>query len=223
MYKIFIVEDDAVIASNILGQLQRWGFSGAIAEDLQDVLGEFRRFSPHLVLMDISLPFYNGFYWCTQLRRESNVPIVFLSSQNDDMDIVMAVQMGADDYITKPFSMDVLIAKIQAVLRRSYDYEATMPLVFQNMALDPSASCLRQGESRIELTKNEMRILQLLLQNKGHIVSREQLMLKLWDDDAFVDDNTLTVNVNRLRKKLETAGIKDAIVTHKGQGYAIYE
>jgi len=221
MYSILIVEDDAVIASEIKQNLIRWGFEAYAADNFSDVMGTFQRTAPHLVLMDISLPFFNGYYWCGEIRKQSKVPVIFLSSHSDNMDIVMAVNMGGDDYITKPVSMEVLTAKIQAMLRRTYDYETQNQLTLRGAVLDPGALCLINNEERIELTRNGARILQLLLSKKGDLVSREQLMLALWDSDEFVDDNTLTVNVNRLRKTLEDAGFPDCIVTHKGEGYAI--
>ena len=174
--------------------------------------------------MDISLPFFNGYYWCAEIRKNSRVPVIFISSRSDNMDIIMAVNMGGDDYITKPLSMEVLVAKIQAMLRRTYDYECAVPqLRLRGAQLSTADSCLMLEGKRIELTRNEFRILQLLLQEKGRIVSRERIMLKLWDSDEFIDDNTLTVNVNRLRKTLENAGLSGCIVTHKGQGYSIHE
>lgn len=224
LYKILVVEDDLAIAAAIQKALCQWGFEAQKVEDFRDVLGAFRAFAPHLVLMDVSLPFYNGFYWCGEIRKQSKAPVVFLSSRSEDMDIVMAVNMGADDYIAKPINMDVLIAKIQAMLRRSYDYaEQESALSFRGAMLDAGRSCVRLGERQLELTRNELRILQLLLENKGRIVSRERIMLFLWDSMDFIDENTLTVNVNRLRKKLSEFGLSEVITTHKGQGYAIDE
>jgi len=221
MYTILIVEDDAVIASEIRHNLIHWGFEAFTVDDFSDVLGEFQHRAPHLVLMDISLPFYNGYYWCEKIRKQSKVPVIFLSSRSDNMDIVMAVNMGGDDYIAKPVSLEVLTAKIQAMLRRTYDYETISPPMLRGAVLDIGALCLLCEGIKTELTRNEARILQLLLSKKGGVVSREQLMLSLWDSDEFVDDNTLTVNVNRLRKKLDGMGLKDCIITHKGEGYAI--
>ena len=223
MYRILIVEDDAVIASEIKQNLDRWGFEAHTASNFSDIVGVFNRVNPQLVLMDISLPFFNGYYWCGEIRKQSKVPVIFLSSRSDNMDIVMAVNMGGDDFLAKPVSMEVLVAKIQAMLRRAYDYEAQNVLALNGVVLDAGALCLVHGEGKTELTRNEARILQLLLSKKGEVVSREQLMLALWDSDEFVDDNTLTVNVNRLRKTLADAGLADCIVTHKGQGYAIHD
>jgi DNA-binding response OmpR family regulator len=223
MYSILIVEDDAVIASEIKLSLERWGLTVHVADDFSDILGIFERTAPHLVLMDISLPLYNGFYWCGEIRKRSKVPVIFLSSRSDNMDIVMAMGMGGDDYITKPVSLEVLTAKVQAMLRRAYDYEMPSLLTLRGAVLDSAALCLVKGGERTELTRNEARILQQLLSRKGDVISREQLMLVLWDSDEFVDDNTLTVNVNRLRKTLEGAGLAGCIVTHKGEGYAIHD
>jgi DNA-binding response OmpR family regulator len=218
MFKILIVEDDAVIASEIERNLARWGFEAYSADDFSDVMSAFIKLQPHLVLMDVSLPFYNGYYWCSQLRKQSKAPVIFLSSHSENMDIVMAVNMGGDDYITKPVSMEVLVAKIQAMLRRAYDYLAIRLLTLRGAALDEGGLCLVNDGVKTVLTRNEARILQTLLTKKGTIVSREELMLALWDSDEFVDDNTLTVNINRLRKTLDDAGFCDCIITHKGKG-----
>ena len=224
MSRILIVEDDFVIAEMIAKGLRQWGFDAHIADDFQNVVATFHEYDPHLILMDISLPFYKGYYWCTEIRKVSKVPIIFLSSRADKMDIIMAINMGGDDYISKPISMDLLTSKIQAMLRRSYDYVVEPPqLRFRGYSLNSGISSLCFEEEKIELTKNEFRILQTLLENKGQIVSREKLMLKLWDSDEFIDDNTLTVNVNRLRKTLKDYGFDDCIITHKGQGYSIHE
>lgn len=223
MYKIFIVEDDGVIASEIRDYLARWGLEGRVAQNLTDVMADFAQYEPHLVLMDISLPYFNGYYWCDKIRKTSKVPVIFLSSRSDNMDIVMAVNMGGDDYIAKPVSMEVLLAKIQAMLRRAYDYEAAPVLLLRDARLNPAGLYLERGKTRTELTRNEARILSALLSRHGSVVSREELMLALWDSDEFVDDNTLTVNINRLRKKLDDAGLAGCIVTHKSKGYAIDE
>lgn len=223
MYRVLIVEDDAVIAAEVANSLTAWGLEAQPAADLSDVMASFTAYQPHLVLMDVSLPFRNGYYWCAQIRKISAVPIVFLSSRTDNMDIVMAVNMGADDYLQKPVSMEVLTAKVQAMLRRAYDYEPAARLTIRGAVLDAAALLLRAGEEKYELTRNEARILQTLLSHKGSVVSREELMMALWDSDAFVDDNTLTVNINRLRQTLLAAGLSDCIVTHKSKGYAICE
>ena len=221
MDRILIVEDDAVIASEIERALTAWGYEARIAEDLSDVTGAFCAYAPQLVLMDVSLPRGNGFYWCAEIRKSSNVPVVFLSSRAENMDVVMGMNLGGDDYLTKPVSMDVLIAKIRAVLRRAYGGAAEAGLAFCGAAFDPAALTVTAGGARYDLTRNEARILQTLLAHRGEVVGREQLMLALWDSDAFVDDNTLSVNVARLRRTLASAGLPDCIVTHKGEGYAI--
>lgn len=219
--RIYIVEDDAVIAAAVARALGQWGFEAVVAEDFSDVMGEFTRLDPQLVILDISLPFYNGYYWCEKIRRVSKAPIVFLSSRADTADVVMAVGMGGDDYIAKPVEPELLIAKVQAMLRRAYDYEPAANPRFCGAEFDAGASLLLCGGRRYELTKNESRILAMLLKKRGSIVSREELMLKLWDSDEFVDDNTLTVNINRLRRTLASAGLGDCVKTHKGQGYSI--
>lgn len=223
-YRILIVEDDTVIAHEIAAYLKSWGFVAEQVKDFRQVMEAVAALEPHLVLMDVSLPYFNGFYWCAQLRKTSAVPVIFISSRTEDMDIVMAMNTGGDDYIAKPLSMEVLLAKIQAMLRRSYDYEIQQPLPrLRDAVLDAGGSCLIRDGARIELTKNEARILQLLLEKPGQIVSREAIMLRLWDSDVFVDDNTLTVNINRLRRTLREAGLgEDCITTHKGQGYSIH-
>lgn len=222
MHRIFIVEDDAAIAAALQKHLTTWGFDVRCVEDFRNVLAECTAFDPQLVLLDIALPFYNGYHWCQELQRVSNVPVVFISSASDNMNIVMAMNMGGDDFIAKPFDLNVLLAKIQAILRRTYDFAAPAPTLEHRGAVlnTADASLMYQGQ-RIELTKNDYRILQTLLERKGSVVSRETLMEKLWETDSFVDENTLTVNIARLRRKLEAAGLSDYITTKKGLGYLI--
>lgn len=222
MYRILIVEDDAVIAKAIAERLARWGYDAIIAADFSAIDAEFQARMPHLVLMDVSLPYYNGYYWCERIRRVSKTPIVFLSSRTDTSDVVMAIGMGADDYIIKPVDPELLIAKVQAVLRRSYDYEQTALPRLGEYAFDAAKACLVGADKSISLTKNESRLLLLLIYRRGEIVSREELMLGLWNSDEFVDENTLTVNMNRLRKTLDQAGLSESITTHKGRGYAFH-
>ncbi len=221
-YRILIVEDDPGIAEAIKSHMAQWELSAEIAKDFRNVTAEFLRVQPHLVLMDISLPFMSGYHWCSEIRKISSVPVIFISSASDGMNIIMAMNMGADDFIAKPFDLSVLIAKVQAILRRTYDYAASAPVLMHRGATlntgDGTLIC--RGET-IELTKNEYRILLTLLQNKGRIVSREKLMEALWKTDSFVDENTLTVNVGRLRKKLEAAGLNDFITTKFGVGYIV--
>lgn len=222
MYRILIVEDDRGIAAAIKAQAEMWNLEAVCAENFRDVLGEFARVQPHLVLLDITLPFFNGYHWCSEIRRLSNVPIIFISSAADNMNIVMAMSMGADDFIAKPFDGSVLMAKVQALLRRSYDFAAASPLLEHRGAfLDTGDNSLTYEGEKIALTKNEYRILLCLMENKGRVVSREKLMERLWETDSFVDENTLTVNVGRLRKKLDTAGLTGFIATKFGVGYIV--
>mgnify|MGYP002534447784 CR=1 FL=1 len=220
--KIFIVEDDPVIASAVAEHIASWGCETRIAQNFQNIVQEFVDFDPQLVLLDVGLPFYNGYHWCSEIRRFSSVPIIFVSSASDNMNIVMAINMGADDFIAKPFDLDVLTAKVQALLRRTYDFAAASPVLSHRGAVLQTGdqSLLVDGE-KLPLSKNEYRILWTLLQDKGTIVSREKLMEKLWETDSFVDENTLTVNVNRLRKKLEAAGLSEFIRTRFGVGYLV--
>ena len=222
MYKILIVEDDSAIANAVKKHLDGWGFLVRIAEDFREIAAEYERFSPHLTLLDIGLPFHNGFYWCEQIRKISKAPVVFLSSASDNMNIVLAMNMGGDDFIAKPFDLSVLMAKINAILRRCYDFSAPSEIIEYNGAVlnIAEASLVVAGE-KIELTKNEIRILLTLMQNRGKIVSREELMRKLWETDCYVDDNTLTVNVSRLRKKIESHGLTNFISTKAGMGYIL--
>ena len=220
--RIYLVEDDAVIAGAVKRYLESWGCRVKTAEDFGNILGEFRDFAPQLVLLDIYLPFFNGYHWCAEIRKISRVPIIFLSSASDNMNIVMAVNMGGDDFIAKPFDLEVLTAKIQALLRRTYDFAAGGGrLEHRGAVLDLRDATLTYGEERLDLSRNEYRILQVLLENKGRTVSRETLMRKLWETDSFVDENTLSVNINRLRRKLEGMGLADFIRTKKGMGYLV--
>ena len=222
MYKLFIVEDEQGISEEIKRQAENWGLEVRCAADFRNIMAEFAEFDPQLVLMDIALPFFDGYHWCSEIRKVSKVPIIFISSASDNMNIVMAMNMGADDFIVKPFDGSVLIAKVQAMLRRTYDFGGAMPVLEHKGALlNTGDGCLTYGEEKLELTKNEYRILPCLMENKGTIVSREKLMEALWATDSFVDENTLSVNVGRLRKKLETAGLKDFIATKFGAGYII--
>lgn len=222
MYKIYVVEDDAVIAGAVVEYITSWGWEARKAEDLTRVMEEFTAFAPHLVLLDIGLPYRNGYHWCAEIRKLSQVPIVFLSSASDNMNIVMAMNMGGDDFLPKPVDLDVMTAKIQAVLRRTYELAGKVPaLEHRGVILNLNDTALLWQEERIELTKNEFRILQTLMENKGKIVSRDTLMTRLWQIDCYVEENTLTVNVNRLRKKLDAAGLSDFITTKVGSGYII--
>ena len=222
VYRVYIVEDDAVIASRIQHHIRSWGLDAVCAEDFQHILEEFRRVQPQVVLMDISLPFFNGYHWCQEIRRVSKAPILFLTSASDNVNVVMAMQLGGDDLLAKPFDLQVLSAKVQALLRRAYDFGPSSHLLSCGAAvLNVSDGTLDAHGQRVELTRNECRILQLLLEHKGEIVSRDALMTRLWESDSFVDENTLTVNIARLRRKLEAAGLPDFIRTRKGAGYLV--
>lgn len=222
MYRIFLVEDDETIARLIKKHLEKWEYEVSTVQDFGNVLVEFVACDPQLVLLDIRLPFYNGYHWCTQIRQASKVPIIFLSSVSDNMNIVMAMNMGADDFIPKPFDLEVLIAKVQALLRRSYDFAGSSSMLeHKGMLLNLSDATLLYQEQKVELTKNELKILQTLIENKTQVVTRETLMTRLWESDMYVDENTLSVNVNRLRKKLTSIGLEDSILTKKGIGYQI--
>ncbi len=222
MYRIFIVEDDETIAKTVKNHLESWDYEVACVEKFSEIMQEFATFSPQLVLMDIKLPFFNGYHWCSEIRKISKVPVIFLSSASDNMNIVMAMNMGGDDFIAKPFDLDVLTVKIQAMLRRSYDFAGNSSVLEHKGAmLNLTEAVLFYQEKRLELTKNELRILQTLMENKEKVVSRDELMTRLWEDDSYVDENTLSVNVNRLRKKLESVGLSDFILTKKGLGYRI--
>ena len=222
MYRILIVEDEEGIAQAVKEQAELWGLEAECVRDFRNVMTAFAEYAPHLVLMDIGLPFFNGYHWCGEIRKISSVPVMFISSASDSMNIVMAVNMGADDFIVKPFDSSVLIAKIQALLRRTYDFAGAVPVMEHRGALLNLGdnTLVYQGE-RINLSKNEYRILLALMENKGKVVSRERLMERLWETDSFVDENTLTVNVNRLRKKLDGAGLEGFITTKVGVGYII--
>lgn len=225
MYKILIVEDDLVIAREISIQIQNWGYETKVIEDFTQVMAEFVSFSPQLVLMDISLPFYNGYYWCGEIRKVSKVPVIFLSSSGDDMNLVMAINLGADDFVAKPFRMEVLTAKIQAVLRRTYTFGTVSPsvLTHKGLTLNLDTSVLSYGQEKLELGKNEFGILRTLMEHPGKIIERSVLIRNLWETESFIDDNTLTVNVTRLRRRLEDIGLKNYILTRKGMGYYVEE
>ena len=218
-YKILIVEDDPVIARGLQDALEPWGYEVRAVRDFSDVTGEFLAFSPHLTIMDVSLPRRNGFYWCQEIRRHSSAPVMFLSSKSEDVNVITAMHVGGDDYMAKPVSPDVVLAKVGAMLRRCYDFTESREMA--GWLIDGDALTLTRGNDTVELTRNEMRIFSLLNDHRGKAVSRDRIMLALWNSDEFVDDNTLTVNVNRLRKKLDGTGIR--VETVKGQGYRLAE
>ena len=222
MYRLLIIEDDKGIAEAIKTQAEMWGMQAHMLTNFRDVMAEFAKVDPHIGLLDIGLPFFNGYHWCGEIRKVSKVPIIFISSASDNMNMIMAMNMGADDFIAKPFDQGLLIAKLQALLRRTYDFSASVPVLEHRGALlHTGEQSLMYGEEKISLSKNEYRILFVLMENKGRVISREKLMEQLWESDSFIDDNTLTVNVNRLRKKLNGAGLSEFITTKFGVGYLI--
>ncbi|MGU7941029.1 response regulator transcription factor [Streptococcus suis] len=222
MQKILLIEDDKTISQLVAKNLINWGYQVQEVKDFQMVLEQVEEFQPHLILLDIGLPFFNGYYWCQEIRKTSRVPIMFLSSHDQPMDIVMAINMGADDYVTKPFEMTVLLAKIQGLLRRTYDFVGEQSLLwFEEISLDLKTMQVSYGQVVEELTRNEFQILRVLFEHGKEVVSREELMRELWNSDIFVDDNTLSVNIARLRKKLAELGLPDVIATKKGVGYGL--
>ncbi len=222
MYRIFIVEDDRTIAQEVCRLAESWGLEARCARDLRAVTEEAAAFAPHLIILDIALPCFDGYHWCRELRKQTNAPILFLSSASDNMNVIMAMNFGGDDFIAKPFDGGVLMAKVQAMLRRSYDLSAPAVLRERRGAqLSADDQKLTYQGQTVELTKNEYRILACLMESAGKVVSREKLMQRLWETDSFVDENTLTVNVNRLRRKLAGAGLVDFIATRHGVGYIV--
>lgn len=222
MQKILVIEDDKTISQLVAKNLTNWGYQVQEVQDFQMVLEQMEEFQPHLILLDIGLPFFNGYYWCQEIRKTSRVPIMFLSSHDQPMDIVMAINMGADDYVTKPFEMTVLLAKIQGLLRRTYDFVGEQSLLwFEEVSLDLKTMQVSYGQDVEELTRNEFQILRVLFEHGKEVVSREELMRELWNSDIFVDDNTLSVNIARLRKKLAELRLPNLIMTKKGVGYGL--
>jgi DNA-binding response OmpR family regulator len=222
MFKIMIIEDDLTIAKTISEHLGQWGYDAAYVTDFHNVADQVLRAEPHLVLLDIALPFYNGFHWCSEIRKFSKVPIIFISSASDNMNIVMAMNMGGDDFIAKPFDLHVLTAKVGALLRRTYSFQGQVhALEHHGVVLNLNDATLTFQNHKVELTKNDFKIVQLLMENAGRVVSRDEMMQRLWESDQFIDDNTLTVNMTRLRKKLAEAGLEQWIVTKKGLGYMV--
>ena len=222
MYRIMVIEDDITIAKAIKDHLCKWDYDVVYITDFKNILEEFIRFDPQIVLLDVMLPFYNGFFWCSEIRKISKVPIVFISSASDNMNIVMAMNMGGDDFIVKPFDLNVLTAKLGALIRRTYSLCGQMSIIEHNgVVLNLSDTTLTYKNQKIELTKNDYKIMQLLMENAGKVVSREEIMCRLWESDSFIDDNTLTVNITRLRKKLSEIGLENFVATKKGIGYIV--
>lgn len=221
-YRVLVVEDDNTIARVLCEELEKWGYEAKRVQNFELVMEEFQAFAPQLVLLDLSLPFRSGFHWCGKIREVSKVPVVFISSAADNLNMVTALHQGADDFVAKPFDLPVLVAKVQAILRRTYDFASPADILSHKGAmLDLGEAALYVEGRKVELTRNEYRILQMLLENKGKVVSRSLVMRKLWEDESFIDDNTLTVNINRLRKKLDDAGLPNYITTRKGMGYLV--
>lgn len=222
MYKILIIEDDMTIASTLKEHLLKWGYDAKYVTDFKNIVEQVIEEKPHLILLDIMLPYFNGFHWCSEIRKVSNTPVIFISSASDNMNIVMAINMGGDDFIAKPFDLNVLTAKIQALVRRTYSLQGQMNVIEHNGAiLNLSDTTITYNNNKVELTKNEYKILQLVMENVGNVVSRDKIMERLWESESFIDDNTLTVNVTRLRKKLDDIGLSDFIKTRKGMGYMV--
>src|SRR5690554_6298537 len=222
MFSVMIVEDDKVIAESLKEGLTKWDYSVHIVQDFNHVLDEFLEVKPQMVLMDITLPAFNGYYWCQEIRKVSEVPIIFISSKTDDMDTIMAIQMGADDYIQKPFQLSIVVAKIQALLRRTYSFnEQDDFLTIDQVVLKPNDLTVSYQNEEMPLTKNEAKILAILFNGKGQFISKDRIMKELWEDESFIDGNTLAVNITRIRKKLREMGLRDFIQTKKGVGYAV--
>lgn len=223
MYRILIIEDDFTMAEAMKKQIESWGNEVRLVLDFQNVIHEFIEYDPHMVLIDIMLPFFNGYHWCSEIRKISDIPVIFISSASDNMNIIMAMNMGADDFINKPFDLTVLTAKLQAILRRTYSFNKTQNVLnYHSLTLDLLKGVISYHEDSIELTKTELKIMQILFEHAGQIVSRDTIMEALWQSEAFVDDNTLSVNINRLRKKLDAFSLPQLIHTKKGIGYQLY-
>ncbi|WP_106460796.1 response regulator transcription factor [Anaerococcus sp. Marseille-P3915] len=222
MFKILIVDDSQIIASSLKKDFEKWGYEVVLVEDFERVFDLFKEENPSLVVMDIGLPYFDGYHWTRKIRDISNVPIIFLSSKEDTMNKIMAMEMGADDFVTKPFEVELLTAKVKALLRRTYDYKQESDKSEKDgLILDiKSMQASFEGKS-IDLSKNEFKILETLMVNDGKVISRDKLMTALWSTDIFIDDNTLTVNISRLRKSLESLGVKDFIKTKVGKGYYV--
>lgn len=223
MFKVLVIEDDIQIADIIVKSISKSGYSCIAAKRLENIIPEFEEYMPDIVLLDIILPYYDGYYWCGKIRMSSKVPVIFISSKAEDMDIIIASNMGGDDYIIKPFSIDVLMAKLNGLLRRTYSYDNCEMNVISdgNLVFNIGSGTISANGNNLELTKNETQILALLLKNRGNVVSRERMMRTLWKEASFIDDNTLTVNMSRIKKKLQSLGLENYIETKKGLGYRI--
>lgn len=223
MQKIMIIEDDDIISATLKQHLNKWNYEVFLIDDFENIIDIFLEYQPALILLDISLPFYNGYYWCQEIRKISQVPIIFISSANENMNMIMAMNMGGDDFISKPFDLNVLTAKIQALLRRTYSFtKQSQILTYKDLILNLSDATISYQNQTIDLTKNELKILQLLFEKAETFVPRDDIMIELWQSEQFVDDNTLSVNINRLRKKLDQFALPSFIQTKKGLGYQLY-
>lgn len=222
MYRLLILEDDLIIAKSLKKFLGEWGYEVEYITDFRTVIEQFNKYNPQLILLDISLPFFNGYHWCVEIRKLSKVPIIFISSASDNMNIIMAINMGADDFISKPFDLNVIVAKVQALIRRTYSFKGQTNIIeHKGVILNLNDTSLSYKDKKLELTKNDFKILKILFENIGKVVSRNTIMERLWDSDSFIDDNTLTVNVTRIRKKLDDIGLNNFIITKKGTGYIV--
>jgi two-component system, OmpR family, bacitracin resistance response regulator BceR len=221
LFKILLIEDDASLFSEVKARLTQWSYEVYGISDFSKVMHAYTAIEPDLVIIDIQLPMFDGFHWCRMIRSHSNVPIIFLSSRDHPTDMVMSMQLGADDFVQKPFHFEVLVAKIQAILRRVYNYNSTLSKLktWCNATIDYDKNTVTNEAGSVELTKNEILILKLLIEKKNQIVTRDEIINSLWDDKRFISDNTLTVNVNRLRKKLDELKLGSKISTKVGQGY----
>jgi len=221
MYNIFIIEDDALIRTELTTLLEKYGYTTTVTEDFNDVAGQVLNQRPSLVLLDINLPVFDGYHICREIRKESKVPVIVVTSRDSDVDELMSMNLGADDFVTKPYNTQILLARISSLLNRTYGTETISELAFGSLVLDIGKSVVSFGTKTAVLSKNEQRILALLIRNKNTITSRDDIMNELWQSNEFVDDNTLTVNINRLRKKLDELGASDMLKTMRGQGYSI--
>lgn len=221
MASIFIVEDDEKIRNELIKLLEKYGYTCEASDDFAHMTEVILRQKPQLVLLDINLPVYDGFYLCREIRRSCQIPIIVVTSRDSDADELMSMNLGADDFITKPYNTQILLARISSVLKRAYPSEPVSVLTHRGLELDISRSTVRFQGKETELSKNELRILHLLMCNKDRIISRDEIMNDLWQSEEFVDDNTLTVNINRLRKKLEGIGVYEYLMTRRGQGYLV--
>ena len=221
MYKILIIEDDATIRAELQILLEKYGYKTVVTEDFENIVKFALDDKPHLILLDINLPVYDGYHICREIRKQSRVPVIVVTSRDSDMDELMSMNLGADDFVTKPYNTQILLARISAIIARTYEAKQATELVFGELSLDIGKSSVKYKGATLELTKNELKILTLLIRNEGAITSRDDIMNELWQSNAFIDDNTLTVNINRLRKKLDEIGAIDILQTKRGQGYSL--